>query len=379
MLKKGTTRRDFLRNVGLGTSAALLASAGVPSVLTGRTRRAHAAAAPLPTGGQLGGSSPGVELLVGDVLGFALQSDEWEGDFGWVTFRLHEAFYNDDSAYHIRTDASNPDFAEENKLVWVPLLNAALAREGASVPLYVFENGAEDQLDVLSSVPGQDDFTPAFRLHRVTFNGSPTLLTSAEAIAAAEADGDVTVEPLNLVVNYPIVKWPGGELPEDTDKTTYLGTGPLIVPADTGRMEVTFKLHQCFPGSRYIVTDTSAVPMAPMMSIAPSPASGLLAEVGAVDEIWVFGNGIEGSGVMGFQPAIFDNRAGEPAWSPFWNHFTITWDDPASARVLRSSADIRAAEDAGEIEIWNGTPDTHPDGFVVNCPVPILARNTFGE
>ncbi len=378
--KQGTTRRAFLRNAGLGASAALLAATGLPAALTGRARRAQAAVTGSPAPGRPGaGSSPEVELLVGDVLGFALESDEWEGDFGWVKFRLHEGFFNGERAYFIRTDTSNPDFAEENRLVWVPLLAAALGDPQANRPLYLFPNGAEGQLPVLSTVPGQDDYTPAFSVHNVTFSGEARLLTSAAEVAEAQEAGEVTVEPLNIVVNYPLVKWPGGELTEDTEKREYLGTGPLIAPVDTGRMEVTFKLHQCFPGSRYIVTDTSAVPMAPMMSIAPSPASQLLADLGATDEIWVFGNGIAGSGVMGFQPAVFDNRAGDPTWSPFWNHFTITWSEDASPRILRTSAEIRAAEEAGEIQVWNGTPDTHPDGFVVNCPVPILARNTFGE
>lgn len=30
---------------------------------------------------------PDVELLNGDVLGFSLTNREWEGAFGWVTFR----------------------------------------------------------------------------------------------------------------------------------------------------------------------------------------------------------------------------------------------------------------------------------------------------
>jgi thioredoxin 1 len=46
-------------------------------------------------------------------------------------------------------------------------------------------------------------------------------------------------------------------------------------------------------------------------------------------------------------------------------------------RVLTEQADIDAAISAGEAELFNGTPDTHPMGFVVNCPVPVLAPNTF--
>ena len=197
------------------------------------------------------------------------------------------------------------------------------------------------------------------------------------AIRDAEAAGDVTVEALSLVVNHPVVKWADGELSVDTELTGYLGTGPLITAPNADTMSITFKLHECYPGSRYIITDTSAAPMAPMMSIAASPVTDALRNVGATDEIWVFGNGIPGSGVMGFQPAIFDNAAGNPIWSPFWDHFTAVWTNPDDAVIVHSSEELRALVDSGALEIFNGTPDTDPTGFVVNCPVPIKAANTF--
>jgi len=211
----------------------------------------------------------------------------------------------------------------------------------------------------------------------VTVDDDGATLDSAEAVEAAAADGQVSIEESNIFVNYPVVKWSGGELAEDTERDSYLGTGQLLAPVDTANMTVTFKLHECFPGSRYIVTDTSIAAMAPMMSIPASPPNAALMETGATDEIWVFANGLTGSGVMGFQPAIFDNQAGEAAWSPFWNHFTVKWADEGNARVLKSSAEIRELVEGGELELFNGVPDSHPTGFVVNCPVPVLAENTF--
>ncbi len=129
--------------------------------------------------------------------------------------------------------------------------------------------------------------------------------------------------------------------------------------------------------TQYQPTDTSTAEMAPMMSISASPPTKALAELKATAKIWVFGNGIEGSGVMGFQPAIFDSKATEPAWSPYWDHFTLVWKDGADVRVLKNKVDVEAAIDAGEVDLFNGVPDSHPNGFVVNCPVPVLAPNTF--
>ncbi|MGB1286189.1 MAG: DUF7482 domain-containing protein [Aggregatilineales bacterium] len=370
------SRRNFIRNLSVGAGAAMLANMGLPAVLAADNRLRLQNAGSKFDMFQMQ-MSPDVELLVGDVLGFQLQSSAWEGAFGSVTFQLHKAWHNGEDAYYIRTDASDEGFATENKLVYVPLLNAARAAEGATAPLYTFTNGTDDQFPVISTTPAQENYTSAWRVTSVTFSGDTTTLTSEADILAAADAGDATVEDSGVIVNFPVVKWEGGELQEDTEKLEYLGTGPLISPVDTDAMVVVFKLHECYPGSRYIITDTSAAPMAPMMAIAPSAPTQALMDVGATDEIWVFGNGIPGSGVMGFQPAIFDNAAGDPVWSPFWNHFTAVWEDESTARILHSSDELQAAIDAGEITIFNGTPATDPMGFVVNCPVPIKAANTF--
>lgn len=375
------SRRHFLRLAGLGTAGSILAACGAAGV-TQAPATAPKAAQPAASSNvsELASEAEAqsaAQVVVGDVLDYQLAGNDWPGQFGYVTLKLHEAFHGGDMVYHIRTDASDPDFAEANKLVYVPLLNAALKREDATSPYYMFENGVADQRPVLSTIPGMDNFSPALRVHNVKFNGAATLLDSVEAVEAALADGDITVEKRDLIVNYPIIKWNGGGLTVDSALEKTLGPGQLFEEADTSGLKVQMKLHQCYPGSRYIVTDTSTAEMAPMMAIAASPPTKILQEIGAVDEIWVFGNGIEGSGVMGYQPAIFDNKATSPVWSPFWDHFTLVWKDSATPRVLKSSKEIKAALEAGELDEFNGVPDSHPNGFVVNCPAPILAPNTF--
>jgi hypothetical protein len=374
-MAKGQSRRQFLKNLGIGTGGLLLANAGISAGFLGDAQRVMAQNSLLAsTGRQI---APNVELLCSDVIAFALNETSWEGAFGSVTFQMHRAWFNGEDVYYVRTDASNQEFATENGLVFVPLLNAALSADGATSQMYTFTNGAADQYPVVSSAPSEENYSSAWQIVNVTFNGDPSVLTSVEEITAAEEAGDVTLEPQQLVVNFPIVKWPGGELQEDTEKVGYLGTGPLVSPVNTDNMTVNFKLHECYPGSRYIITDTSAAPMAPMMAIAASVPTQALVEVGATDEIWVFGNGIPGSGVMGFQAAIFDNAAGDPVWSPFWNHFTAVWTNEDEATIVTSSDELRSLVEAGALEIFNGTPNTDPNGFVVNCPVPIKARNTL--
>lgn len=301
---------------------------------------------------------------------------KWNG--GSVTMKLHEGRLDGDPIYFVRTDASDEAFAEEVGLVWVPVLRLAIEKEGGAGRIFLFDDAPPDgQLPVLSTGPGGDDFTPLYRVNRVTFAGEPMLLDSAAAVDAAAGDGSVTVEETDVIVNYPVVKWAGGELPVDTVVEKPLEGGPLLAAPNLDAMVVTFKLHQCFPESRYIVTDTSALPMAPMMSIQGSPGTTGLAEAGAASTITVFGNGLNGPGAMGFQPGIFREKAGLPSWSPLWDHFTAVWKDESKAVLLRSQAELDERVAAKEIELFKGTPDTGGQGFVVNCPSPIVAPNDF--
>lgn len=374
---RGLSRRRFLlwsatAGGALAVAAcAPVAPAAAPSTsATGASTEAAAAPAQAPAV-----DASEVEVMVADVLDYKLDPDGWEGPYGQVTFRVHEGLVNGESVYYIRTDSSDPQVAKDTGLVYVPLLNVAQSMENVNV-MYQFMDGGRPA--VFQWMPGDENYSSLFHCKPIMNVSDESLeLTSVEAIEAAIEAGSVEIMDVPVYVNYPFVKWPGGGLSVDPDLTGVLPGGQLFEEVDTENMTVTMKLHQCYPGSRYILTDTGAAPMAPMMNIPAATPTQQLKELGGTDEIWVFGNGIEGPGVMGFQPAIFDNKAGQPAWSPFWDHFTVTWTDPAGARVLQSSAEVREAIEAGELEEWAGTPDSHPNGFVVNCPAPILAPNTF--
>ena len=55
----------------------------------------------------------------------------------------------------------------------------------------------------------------------------------------------------------------------------------------------------------------------------------------------------------------------------------MVWKDEGQAVLLTSEAEIMARAEAGEVEVFNGVPDSHPNGFVVNCPAPILVPTTY--
>lgn len=168
-------------------------------------------------------------------------------------------------------------------------------------------------------------------------------------------------------------------MPVDAELVEYLGGGQLIEAPDTERRQVTFKLHQCYPGDWYIITDTSAAPRAPMMGAVASPrtAPQFVTDRGATADILVFGPDIAGPGPMGGQPSVIDWPPGHPLWSPLWDHYVFTWEEGVEPRVLHNLDEVLEAEEAGEIVRHAGTPDPAVDLFVVNCPIPVVGPLTW--
>jgi hypothetical protein len=238
----GIHRRQLLKR-GAGLA---VAGGGLPWVLAACGAGEGGSAPASRSGGGDG------EVVVGDVLDFALRSDEWEGDFGYVTMRLHEGVVDGESVWFIRTDASDESFASEQGLVFAPKI-AALNAGRLSGEMVLVDDGPA----VLSSHPARDDYTPAWRVRRATWRSEPRQLTSLGDVRSAGRSGELTLEDAATVVNAAVIQWPGGALGVDRALEEYLGDRQLIEPPDTRAGEVKFKLHECFPSSRYIVTDHS--------------------------------------------------------------------------------------------------------------------------
>lgn len=290
-------RRRFLAR----TAALGIAGVGLPTLLAACGGDDDPAAVPAAAPSDGGGTTTSLaqareeaRAIVGDVVEFELTSDEWEGAFGFVTMRLHRGVFDGKDVYFVRTDASDEDFATAEQLVFVPKLQP-LDAPGLSGAAYLFDKGATDQPTVLSSEPGRDDFTPAWTIRRVTWNGDPRLLSSVAEVEEAERAGALSVEKTSTVVNYSVVKWSNGELGVDAERTAYLGKGQLLEPVDTSAMSATFKLSECYPGNRYFVVDHSMAPMADMTftGFAPGLHAGPT-ESGATGRTNVFMNASRG-------------------------------------------------------------------------------------
>lgn len=136
-------------------------------------------------------------------------------------------YYDDEAVFFIHTEVSDPKIAEVLSDMMgspVPVVaSLATVPEAATSPVYVFTNGIRPQdtpagpmgfqPDIFAAAPGDEDYTPLRQLVRVTWTDADQarLLTSVTALREAESDGQLTLEPTEVVVNAPLLTWPGGQ------------------------------------------------------------------------------------------------------------------------------------------------------------------------
>ena len=74
-------------------------------------------------------------------------------------------------------------------------------------PIWAFTNGDEGQRNIIDTVPGHADYTPLWAVRMVTWDDGADVrvLRSAAAVARAQRAGDVTIRPMPIVVNCPVL------------------------------------------------------------------------------------------------------------------------------------------------------------------------------
>jgi hypothetical protein len=108
------------------------------------------------------------------------------------------------------------------------------------------------------------------------------------------------------------------------------------------------------PDIAQLLTDMMDSPVLVVPALADAPDSALAT-------VYVFTNGPEGMGPLGFQPDVFANPPGTPGYSPLRRIHLVTWADPAAAVELKSAADVQAA-------VADGRLTEEIPGVVVNMP-----------
>lgn len=125
----------------------------------------------------------------------------------------------------LHTEASDPDIAEtltdmmRSPVLVVPEL--ADAGDALLADVYVFTNGLQPEMqgplgyqaDVFDCPPPERCYRPLRRVNLVTWSrpGSVRILHSAEEVRSAIESGELETEQPGVVLNMPLVRWPGGE------------------------------------------------------------------------------------------------------------------------------------------------------------------------
>jgi hypothetical protein len=104
-----------------------------------------------------------------------------------------------------------------------------------------------------------------------------------------------------------------------------------------------------------LLTDMMNSPVLVVSSLAQAPDSMLT-------NVYVFTNGVRGDGPFKFQSDVFDHPPGTDGYSPLRSLNLVTWNNERSARELKSAAEVKAVEAAGELTIKR-------PGVVVNMPL----------
>lgn len=297
---------------------------------------------------------------------------------------MTKAYENGNDIYLIVTDASDAELASQLTDITGFKVNAApvLAQtpEEARGQVYVFRNGIEGdgplgfQPAVVNAKPGNEGYSPLMQLNYVDWSSGsdPVELRSVEEIMAAESGGQLTITETDAVVNHPAVMWDGGALTIREDKDSINADSPYmggqVLEIDTENMVATFVAHRGWgPDGKtiyYIVTDATPEDPANMMGVPSVQADERLATTPVAVDLFQFTSGIQGSGPMGFQAGIGGANPTDTNYSPMWRISFIEWNDPASARLLETIADINAVGEEGMITVTPAMEGLH----VVNCP-----------
>lgn len=135
---------------------------------------------------------------------------------------LVKGYYRGGEIWFIHTEASDAQVAEMLTRMMGPRVVLAPALSEAPDQLlgrvFVFTNGVKGdgpfgfQPDIFDTVPSEPSYRPLRAITLVTWSdrGNPRELRSHDEVLATEGRGEVTTRSTGVVVNMPILAWPGG-------------------------------------------------------------------------------------------------------------------------------------------------------------------------
>jgi len=163
-----------------------------------------------------------------------------------------------------------------------------------------------------------------------------------------------------------------------------------VLRLSRANVPATIPLHEGFYNGDsvyFIVTDSSdqkhadvvteqqgwKVELAPLLANAPEAA---------LSPLYIFKNGVEGSGVHGFQGEVFSSTPAQEDYSALTSHIHVTWNDDATPEVLDSEDAVLAAQASDMVTltdhevVMNMPQIVWPDGQMMVKEDKTLADDT---
>jgi len=141
-----------------------------------------------------------------------------------IAIPMIDGYYNGEKVFFVHTEVSDKEMAEMMSMMinfpTLHVLDLKNISQDDLAKVYVFTNGIAGsgpygggpfmyQIDVFDSVPKQIGYSQFRVPHLVTWNdnSTPRILTSSQEILEAEANGELTVQSSDNVVNEPMLVW----------------------------------------------------------------------------------------------------------------------------------------------------------------------------
>lgn len=311
---------------------------------------------------------------------------------------MREGMHEGRPLLYVITDSNDADYAAKIseaqgwRVEHAPALNSSMP-DAALQQVYVFRNGVEGdglygyQPEVFSSTPEDSAYSALSEVIEVTWKpgqnrgvleGADDIVREAEAGRVSLAEPDV-----DIVANMPQIAWPGDASDEEMSQRAAVRQdaefsggmpygGGQITDIDTENMTVTFVAHRAWgPDGRtvyHIVTGVTPERPANVVGAGFVPAYAGLVDSTAAADLYIFENGIAGTGSLGFQPAVFGAAPGGESYTPVWRVHTVQWNDPeADAGLLENISDIEAFRGADALTAGIARPTN--SYYVINAPI----------
>jgi hypothetical protein len=116
------------------------------------------------------------------------------------------------------------------------------------------------------------------------------------------------------------------------------------------------------------VSDAGVAEVLTNMMKSPVVVVPSLAEVpeNLTSPVYVFRNGVAGSGPLSFQADVFPNQPGDEGYTPLRRIVFVDWTDESQAKELKSEQDVLALVEQGALTL-------EESGIVVNMPFIVWA------